>query len=415
MNVRKTICISILVWGICLTFPACRKSTQNNDLCIQKGFFQATLTESGELLALNARSVLMPYVGWQYGGRFKLTGLVEHGTQVHKGDSVAQVDPANVYKFLLEQENLLEVEKANLAKLLVEQSIRSRELDANLKEIQADYNLKKLELERFKFESERKNEIKKLEFGQATVHLERIQRTIELERTISANSLKIQKIKVAQIESNIHQARNAVKKLTIRSPIDGMFQVSKSRMTNQLYKVGDDTYQGAELALVPDLSLIKVKSTINEADFGKVRIGQKVIVRLEAFPDRPFHGRITDLGKLSYKKEEDSNIKIFDSEIILDESDPVLKPGMTVSCEIFYAELEDVFYVDNQCLRKVDGTFYLRIKGKEGWLDQQVEIGPRNNKFTVIYGDFRQGTELMLPQGEIMAGLDKKVTVNKAF
>jgi multidrug efflux pump subunit AcrA (membrane-fusion protein) len=405
MNPRKAVELSFVVIGICLVLPACKPSNQNSELCIKKGFFQATLTETGELLAVNARSVLMPYVGWQYGWQFKLTGLAEHGSQVHEGDSVAQVDPANVYKFLLEQENLLEVEKANLAKLVVEQSNKSQELEANLKEIQADYNMKKLELERFKFESERKKEIKELEFSQVAVHLDRIQKTIELERTISANSLKIQKIKVAQIESNIRESSNAVKKLTIRSPIDGIFQVSKSRMTNQLYKVGDDTYQGAELALVPDLSQIKVKSTIHEADIGKVQAGQKVIVRLEAFPDRPFQGKVIELGKLSYKKEEDSKIKIFDSEILLDVSDPVLKPGMTVSCEIFYAELEDVLYVDNRCLKKVNGTFYLRMKEKSGWVNQPVEIGPRNNKFTVVYGDFQQGTELMLPQGEIIAAL----------
>ena len=53
----------------------------------------------------------MPYVGWEYGWQFRITGLAEHGSKVYEGDSVAQVDPANVQKFLLEQENLLEVEQ----------------------------------------------------------------------------------------------------------------------------------------------------------------------------------------------------------------------------------------------------------------------------------------------------------------
>lgn len=391
---------------ICLAMSACEASEHGPELCIKRGDFEATLTETGELLAVKARSVLMPFVGWKYGWRFKVTGLAEHGTQVHAGDSVAQADPVNVYKFLLEQENLLEVEKANLNKLLVEQTCKSKELEAQMKEVQADYNLKKLELERYTFESARKKEIKELEFRQSKIYLDRIKRTMELEKTICQNSLKIQKIKVTQIENNIREARSAIKKLTILSPIDGIFQLSENRWTDQLFRVGDETYQGAELALVPDLAKIKVKSAINEADIGKVRPGQKVFVTLEAFPDKSFRGKVSEIGKLSHSKEEDSRVKVFDTEILLDESDPVLKPGMTVSCEIYYAELKDVLYVDNSCLKKLDGTYYLHLKAKNSWIERAVEIGPRNNRFTVIYGAFKPGTELMVPQRNHLASLE---------
>jgi hypothetical protein len=390
---------------IILLAHACKSGDKNPAYCIQQGDFKATLTETGELLAVNARSVLMPYIGWKYGWQFKITGLAEHGSEVHVGDSVAQVDPANVQKFLLEQENLLEVEKANLTKLLVEQTNKSHELEARLREVQADYNLKKLELERYQFESERKQEIKELEFSQAKVHMNRITRSIELEKVIALNSRKIQEIKVAQIDSNIKQARDALGKLTVLSPLDGIFQVSKNRRTQKLYRVGDDTYQGAELALVPDLQKIKVKSTINEADIGKVKAGQKVVVRLEAFPDRPFPGTLTEVGKLSHNKEEDSKVKVFDTVILLEEADPVLKPGMTVSCEIIYAELKNALFVDNKCLKKEDGQYYIQMKEQGSRVEKPVEIGPRNNRYTVIYGDLEKGTELMIPEISVVASL----------
>ena len=387
----------------CLVLYGCVNQDNNKDLCILKGDFNATLSESGELLAVNSRSVVIPYIGWKYGWQFKITGMVEHGTHVQEGDSIAAIDPANVMKFLIEQETLLETEKANLNKLVVEHETKFEGLGARLKEVQADYNLKKLELEKFEFESQRKKEVKQLEFQQAIIYLQRIERTIELEKKICANGLKIQKIKVSQIERNLKDAHLAIEKLTILSPLDGMFQVSKNRRTQQLFRVGDDTWQGSELALVPDLSRIKVKSTINETDIGKVKPGQKVIVRLEAFPEKPFKGKVSDIGKLSYSKEEDSSVKIFDLEIVLETSDPVLKPGMTVSCEVYYAELKDVLYVDNSCLKKVDNAFYLTMKVDNSWIDQPVEIGPRNNKYTVVYGDFKQGTELMLPQKDAIA------------
>lgn len=405
MNYRVNRVASSCWICLILLLQACNSGEKNPAYCIRQGDFEASLTETGELLAVNARSVLMPYIGWKYGWQFKLTGLAEHGSEVHMGDSVAQVDPANVQKFLLEQENLLEVEKANLTKLLVEQSNRAHELDAQLRGVQADYNLKKLELERYQFESERKQQIKELEFSQAGVHMERITRSIELEKIIAVNSRKIQEIKVAQIDSNIREARGALKKLTVLSPLDGIFQISKNRRTQKLYRVGDDTYQGAELALVPDLQKIKVKSTINETDIGKVKAGQKVVVRLEAFPDRPFPGRLTEVGKLSHNKEEDSKVKVFDTVIFLDEADPVLKPGMTVSCEIIYAQLKNVLFVDNKCLKKEDGQYFIQIKDQGSKVEKPVEIGPRNNRYTVIYGDLKEGTELMVPERSILASV----------
>ena len=388
---------------ICLGLFACSKHDHNLEYSIRKGDFNASLVETGELLAVNARSVLVPFIGWQYGWQFRITGMVDHGTHVKEGDSIAQLDPATVLKFLVEQENLLETERASLNKLLVENESKINALEVRLEEVQADHILKKLELDKFEYESPRKKEIKQLEFQQAEVELERIMKTIELEKKICENSLKIQKIKVTQIESNVIDAHSAIKKLKILSPLDGIFQVSISRMTDQLYRVGDNTYQGAELALVPDLSRIKIRSTINETDIGKVKPGQKVIVRLEAYPDKPFEGKVSEIGKLSYKKDEKSSIKIFDLAIILDDSDPVLKPGMTVSCEVFYAELKDVFYVDNSCLKKVNDTYYLNMKVKKSWVERPVEIGPRNNNFTVVYGDFKEGTKLILPEKNVIA------------
>ena len=388
---------------LCLGLFTCGRPDQSTNYYIRKGNFDASLVESGELLAVNARSVLVPYIGWQYGWQFRITGLVEHGTHVKEGDSIAQLDPASVLKFLVEQENLLEMERANMNKLLVENESKMKGLEVKLEEVQADHILKKLELDKFEYESPRKKEIKQLEFQQAEISLERIKINTELEKKICENSLKIQKIKVSQIESNVSDALSAIKKLTILSPLDGIFQISMSRMSNQLYRVGDNTYQGAELALVPDLSRIKIRSTINETDIGKVKTGQRVIVRLEAYPDKPFTGKVSDIGKLSYKKEEKSTVKIFDFAVILDSSDPVLKPGMTVSCEVFYSELKDVFFVDNSCLKKVNDTYYLNIKVNNSWGEQPVQIGPRNNNFTVVYGDFKEGTKLMLPEKNAIA------------
>ena len=111
---------------LCMVISACDRADHPSELCILKGDFDATVIEAGELMAVKAKPILMPYVGWKYGWQFKITEMVEHGAMVMKGDTVVKLDPATIQKFLTEEENKLEVEQANLNKLIVEQSNKTR-------------------------------------------------------------------------------------------------------------------------------------------------------------------------------------------------------------------------------------------------------------------------------------------------
>jgi len=221
-----------------------------------------------------------------------------------------------------------------------------------------------------------------------------------LTQIVIENELKIQQIKIFQLKNDIKKAKQALMQLTIRSPLNGMMQLLENRRTDQTVKVGDELWQSQTFACVPDLNQMKVKSTVNETDIGKIHLNQKVIVRLDAFPSTPFEGEIIKIGRLSYKKDEKSRTKVFDVVIMLNKSDPILKPGMTVRCEIFTAQLEDVFYVENDCIMKENMKYYIFIEKKGNCEKFEIQIGPRNNEFTVVYGDFKKG-QSVIPLREV--------------
>ena len=74
-----------------------------------------------------------------------------------------------------------------------------------------------------------------------------------------------------------------------------------------------------------------------ENDISKIKPGLKVIVRLDALPSVPFHGKISSIGKVCIERDDK---KIFPTEVVISESDLRLKPGMTVSCEYITYEGE---------------------------------------------------------------------------
>jgi HlyD family secretion protein len=398
---KNHITSGILIISLLLLL-SCGQSEENRQYSIQQGEFQASLTETGELQAVVAKHIIMPFLGWKYGYRNKITGMVEHGSDVEEGDSVFALDPSNVMKFLVETENNLELEKAKLNKLLVENSNKDKQLRAQLRQQEAIYNMNKLELEKSQFDSERNKIIQELEFQKAEINLNKIRRSIEYNVQIAKYGRLIQLTRVQQMVNDIENANRALQRLTLYSPNEGILQIAYNRRTRQLYKIGDESYPNRSLASIPDLRRMKATSSVNEVDIGKIKIGQKVIVRLDAFPDLEFNGEISSIGKLSHSKTRESNIKIFDLEVLIEENDnKTMKPGMTVSCEIIYSEFEEVLYVSNDCISRENGQYLVHLSRKGDVIEIPVDLGPQNNSHTVIYGDIEKGQRVVPVSSQI--------------
>ena len=291
-----------------------------------------TIIETGYLEAVNSYSFVMPRLGrWS---SLKIIGLEEHGTIVNEGDSVIQLDPTDILKYISDKETTLETQIAALEKLKLTQANTRSSQEANRQTQLASFELKKMEFEASRFESERARRIKELEFQQAEINLQKEMRKIELNQIIENIDLKRQEIQIQRTKDDIAEAEQLLGQLTLRTPIPGVFQVQYNWRNREFVKVGDQIYSGNMIAVVPDLRWMKVKTYINEIDFLKIHKGQKVAVRLDAMHDVVFDGEISYVGKLCHQKPgSDLKQMVFDVEVKLLVSDDRLKPGMTVSCE----------------------------------------------------------------------------------
>lgn len=389
MNKIPVLLPILLLVLICLS---CGGSDDANKYCIKKGEFLASLTETGELQAVNARLVRIPYIGWRYGDQIKITGLVEHGTIVSEGDSVGKFDEAGIIKFQREKENELEIAKADLNKLQAQHYFQKKELDTELRSAEATFNLQKLQLTKSQFESEKMRLVAQYKFKRDSINFEQIIQRIKRNRIIIENELKIQELKLFQIRNDLDKSKDALKLTTLCSPNAGMVELRKNYRTGQMIKVGDELWQGYQIANIPDLSKMKVLSCVHESDIGKIKVDDFVITRLDAYPKVAFKGKIIEIGKLSRNKERNSKIKVFDIVILLDTTDPILKPGMTVSCEIQYADYDEVYYIENECIIRENGRYYLYFNNGD---KISVNIGERNTKFSIISGDFAEGMKAL--------------------
>jgi multidrug efflux pump subunit AcrA (membrane-fusion protein) len=361
---------------------------------VEQGEFHAVLTETGELQTVRSKVVPMPAFDWSY-GRPQIVELEKEGIIVKKGHVVARLDTSGVVRVLGQKTADLEIAQADLEKLRVENGSQMKKLEAELQSAQAALLQAQIDTQRVKFESEAKKEVNQLKLKIAEISFQKAKKNIEHTRTIQREAILIQRARIKQTQSEIDKAKRTIESFTLRAPAEGMVVYRKKRRERVKIAVGDQLYPGEPMIGLPDLSQIKVLTSVNEIDIEKVRAGQKAIVRLDAFPKITFDGAVTMVSRICHEKDKDSKIKVFDVEVLLNKSARILRPGMTVSCEILVAELEDALFVDNACIREEDGEYFVYVKDGSRKKPVKVKLGPRNNKSVVVYGNLKAGDEVV--------------------
>jgi HlyD family secretion protein len=131
----------------------------------------------------------------------------------------------------------------------------------------------------------------------------------------------------------------------ITSPVDG---IVVSRAVTQGQTVAS-SFQTPTLFLVAtDLKTMEVDANISESDAAGVRVGDKAIFTVDAFPNRTFHGVVAQLRQ---SPQTVQNVVTYDAVISVDNTDLALMPGMTASSQIITNERHNILRIPDQALR----------------------------------------------------------------
>lgn len=387
---RKIIgCLAIL-----LLMNSCGKLIQDRTR-VQRGKFLATLTETGELQALESKVISMPALNRNF-GEPKIVALIKEGSAVKHGDWVGQIDTTGVIRYRVQKETELAIAQADLQKMLVQNESDLQTLQAQLAGEEAALRQAQIDTQRTRFEAPSKQEIARLQLKITEISNNRAKQIIEHTKIIQQENVIIQKKRLQQIESAIISANRLLEKFYLTAPGDGIVEYKKTGWHEQVkLKVGDAPHRGEAIIGLPDLSKMKAVTSVSEADIGKLAMGLDVKVRLDAFPNEVFKGRIFYIGKVCVEKEQNSRVKIFDVEVLLEKPRSICRPGMTVSCEIVTAELEDVLFVDNKYLQDRGGQYVVYVHRGGKTEEVPVTLGPRNSRAAVVSGDLKVGEKLV--------------------
>jgi HlyD family secretion protein len=155
---------------------------------------------------------------------------------------------------------------------------------------------------------------------------------------------------------------------------------------------GDTAWPGMVVAQLPELSTLGVTARLFDVDDERVRQGETVRARLDAFPDREYTGWVRSVDEMANQDGRFSLRRFFNVEITLDEVDPeLMRPGMSVKVEIDAPPLADVLMVPRTSL---DWSRDEPQVGLAGGRIVPVQLGPCNAFQCVVESGLEEGERL---------------------
>jgi HlyD family secretion protein len=150
---------------------------------------------------------------------------------------------------------------------------------------------------------------------------------------------------VAQAEAALQTNRTDLAKMTIRSPING---VVLTRAIERGQTVAASFQAPVLFTLAEDLTKMELDVDVDEADVGQVKPGQEAIFTVDAYPDRTFTAHVAAV-RLSSQKTE--GVVTYKTVLYVDNTDLLLRPGMTATADLIVRHANDVVLVPNAALR----------------------------------------------------------------
>jgi HlyD family secretion protein len=141
---------------------------------------------------------------------------------------------------------------------------------------------------------------------------------------------------------------------TIYSPIDG---VVLNRAVEEGQTVAASFNTPTLFTIVNDLTQMEVQTSVDEADIGKVKQGQRVEFTVDAYSDLKFEGKVSEVR---LQPTTTNNVVTYSVILSAPNPDKKLMPGMTASATIYIDEKQNTLILSGKAMRFTPGTAYLQ-------------------------------------------------------
>ncbi|MCU0370076.1 MAG: efflux RND transporter periplasmic adaptor subunit [Bacteroidales bacterium] len=379
----------VIIWIIAGSGP---EEEATVEVPVKFGKFDITVTTTGELEAKSSEKIMGPmnlrdFRIWEV----KIEDIIPDGTVVDSGDYIASLDRTELVNKMKDQELEIEKLETQFTKTQLDTTLELRTTRDNLVNLKYELEERQIVVDQSIYEPPATQRQAKIELERAQRNYEQAVENYEVKlRKAEADMQEINTSK-KKVQSDYSKMVDVLEQFTIYAPKSGMV----------IYRRGWDGQKqgiGAQISVwdpvvaeLPNLKEMKSKTYVNEIDISKVRVNQDVRLGVDAFPDKKFTGKVIEVANIG-QQLPNSNAKVFEVSIEVNEFDSILRPAMTTKNEILTSSIDSVLFIPLDCVQSNDSMSYVY----SGSYRKQVIPGPSNENEVIIKAGLQEGEEVYL-------------------
>ncbi len=389
--------IIVIILIITVVFMRTRKSIgENISVAVERGDFYIEVVTTGELEAKNSEYIQGPS-GLRTVGiwNVQISDLVPEGSIVDSGDYVGALDRTEISNRLKDLQTELEKLETQFIRTRLDTTLELRNARDELRNLEFALEERKIVLEQSQFEPP-------ATIRQAELDLERAHRAYK--QAVNNYELRLEQAKanMQEVSATLEQQRRrldamlkVLDEFTITAPQAGMV-IYRRDWDGRKITVGSQisTWNNV-IATLPDFSIMISKTYVNEIDISKISVDQTAVVGIDAFPDKVFTGRVIEVANVG-EQRPNSDSKVFEVKIRINEFDSILRPAMTTKNAILTSVIEDVLYVPIETVFSEDTIVFAYKSTGVGIIKQEIRTAQRNENHIIVEKGLQEGDIVLL-------------------
>jgi len=364
---------------------------------VKRGEFRVTVTTSGELKAREFVQITAPPNAQQAGAyQMKISSIVPEGTVVKKGDVVAELDRSVVAAKLQDVTLALQKAEAQYEEALLDSTLNLSTARENIRTMELGLEEKRLAKEEAVYEAPTVRRQAEIDYEKAERQLAQAKSDYETKTDQARAKMREVGTEVSRQRALLKVIQDVMAGFTIRAPAPGMLIYVKEQWSGKKRTTGSQvTAWDPAVGTLPDLAKMESVTYVNEIDVRKVAVGQPAVITLDADPAKKLTGTVTNVANVG-EQRPNSDAKVFEVKIQVEQSDSTLRPGMTTGNVIETLKLDTALYVPLEALGSDSGVAYVYKQSGGRVLKQEVVTGAMNDDEVVIEQGLAEGDRVVL-------------------
>jgi HlyD family secretion protein len=324
---------------------------------------------------------------------------------VKRGDVVVEFDPSKTKTDLETDRSLLKSTQAETDQSQAQGRLTEEEDTTAVMKARYEVEVAKLDAGKEEIVSQIEGAEAKLKVADAEQALREAEEKLKADRAKNAATIGGHRSATSKARFDQERADRALASMVLKAPSDGNISLVSvwHDGSEGPFKPGERAWPGSPIAELPDPGSLRIVAHVDETERGRLSVSEPVTVQLDAIADRQFTGKIERIGTIA-TSDFSAGWPIprnFTLEIVLDQKDPRLKPGMTSQITVIVERVPNAISIPVHASFLKSGRTVAYVWNGSKFEERAIQIERRSRDLALVGSGLKPGDTIAMKDPEL--------------